>query len=175
MPLRAMRPAMPWTSAPAVGRGDRVQQREQKLAVVGVRRRDQHAERGAAPVAQDIDLRTRRAAIDRAGPVRPPLLRPCGDRVHHGTGPVDLADRVQPVQGTLVQLFRQSGSGLLGEPPMHGGAAGPEQRCRQLAPGSAGLRQVHDRRQDCAIVGAPPSTALRPLRRSRHQRLRHLP
>ena len=55
-------------------RGDRVQQREQQLRVRGVSRRDQHRQRHTAPVAQDMDLRSWFAAVDRVWPRQIPLF-----------------------------------------------------------------------------------------------------
>lgn len=61
-------------AATAPHRGEGIQQREQQLRVRGVRGGDQHLQRHAPPVAQDVDLRAWFAAVDRVWPGQVPLF-----------------------------------------------------------------------------------------------------
>ena len=105
----------------------------------------------------------------------PPFLRPNRDRVHDRPRPVDRAEVAQPVQDLLVHALLQPGRGPLAESAVRRWAADSEQRRRQLVPRTAGLHQVHDRRQHRAVVDPSPATALLTRWRNGDQRLRDLP
>jgi hypothetical protein len=147
------------SAASGSDRGDGVQQRHQQLCVVGVGRGDQHGQRQAAPVAQDVNLRSGLATVDRVGSGFGSPFRSYRDRVHHGPGPVDPADHPEVVPECLVQPLPQSGVGPLGEPAVCGGPADSEQLRGQLGPGAAGLDQVHDRGQYRHALSRRPTHA----------------
>ncbi len=169
---RPATPDRPTRTGPAVRRSGAAT----PLRVVHVGRRDEHRQRDTAPVTQHVDLRAGLATVDR---VRPGFSAPFSARtLIESTISLDQSiSPITPRRCSNCWCSRSHSPAVVHAVNRRCTVARltAEQHPGQLRPRTAGLDHVHDRREHRPVVGPPLAAALRPRRRDRNQRLRHLP